>query len=218
MAQTPPVEKVLPIIYLLTDGGYFGQIIMISLFIMLFGALYIYFERLLKIKNASKIDTDFMDRIRLYVRKGKIVDAQNFCAQNDASIARLIEKGISKIGKPIEDINISIENTGKIEIYKIEKNISILATIAGIAPMTGFLSAFSGIILAFQKIEATKTQIEIAIFSQEIYGSLMGIAVGLIIGIVAYIGYNHLVAKINAMIHQMEILTEEFLDLLNDPA
>jgi biopolymer transport protein ExbB len=212
-----PVEKTLSIIELLTSGGLAGQIIMIALFLMLFAAIYLYLERILAIKEASKIDSNFMSQIRENVRTGRLDNAKMLCAHSKSPVARLIEKGISRIGKPLEDINTAIENAGKLEIYKLEKNVSMLATISGAGPMTGFLGTVVGMILAFHKMAAAGGQIEVGALSEGIYTAMTTTVVGLVVGIIAYIGYNHLVVKTNKVVHQMEINAVDFLDLLNDP-
>ena len=218
MADAVPVEKTLSIMELLVSGGIGGQAIMLSLFIMLFFALYLYFERLFAIKKASVIDVNFMAQIRENIRHGKIDSAKMLCAQTQSPVARLIEKGISRIGKPLDDINTAIENAGKLEIYKLEKNVGMLATISGAGPMTGFLGTVIGMILAFHKMASAGGQIEVGALSEGIYTAMTTTVVGLIVGIVAYIGYNHLVVKTDKVVHQMEGNAVEFLDLLNDPA
>jgi biopolymer transport protein ExbB len=212
-----PVEKTLSIIELLTSGGLAGQLIMIALFLMLFAAIYLYIERIFAIKEASKIDGNFMSQIRENIRIGRIDNAKMLCAHSKSPVARLIEKGISRIGKPLEDINTAIENAGKLEVYKLEKNVSMLATISGAGPMTGFLGTVIGMILAFHKMASAGGQIEVGALSEGIYTAMTTTVVGLVVGIIAYIGYNHLVVKTNKVIHQMEINAVDFLDLLNDP-
>lgn len=212
-----PVEKTLSIIELLTSGGLAGQIIMIALFLMLFAAIYLYIERIFAIKEASKIDSNFMSQIRENVRTGRLDNAKMLCAHSKSPVARLIEKGISRIGKPLEDINTAIENAGKLEVYKLEKNVSMLATISGAGPMTGFLGTVVGMILAFHKMAAAGGQIEVGALSEGIYTAMTTTVVGLVVGIIAYIGYNHLVVRTNKVVHQMEINAVDFLDLLNDP-
>ncbi|VXB01584.1 MotA/TolQ/ExbB proton channel family protein [Flavobacterium sp. 9R] len=215
---TVPTEKTLSIIELLTSGGLAGQLIMVSLFLMLFVALYLYFERLMAIKAASTIDVSFMTQIREHIRSGKIDTAKLLCAQTHSPVAKLIEKGISRIGKSLDDINTAIENAGKLEIYKLEKNVSLLATISGAGPMTGFLGTVVGMIQAFHKMATGGGQIEVGALSEGIYTAMTTTVVGLIVGIIAYVGYNHLVVKTDKIVHQMEAHAVDFLDLLNDPA
>lgn len=191
------------------------------IFILLFFAIYLYVdvERLLAINAASKIDANFMNNIKLNISNGKISEAKMLCAQTNSPVARLIEKGISRIGKPLEDINTAIENAGKLEIYKLEKNVSMLATISGAGPMTGFLGTVVGMVIAFREMaESGNSKIEMSTLSQGIYTAMMTTVVGLIVGIIAYVGYNHLVSKTDKVVNQMEANVVEFLDLLNDPA
>ena len=218
LAEAVPVEKTLSIIELLTSGGLAGQIIMTALFLMLFVALYLYFERLMAINEASKIDHSFMGQIRDNIRNGRIDNAKMTCAHSKSPVARLIEKGISRIGKPLDDINTAIENAGKLEIYKLEKNISMLATISGAGPMTGFLGTVVGMIQAFHKMATAGGQIEVGALSEGIYTAMTTTVVGLVVGLIAYIGYNHLIVKTDKIVHQMEANAVDFLDLLNDPA
>ena len=217
MLDDAPVEKTLSIWELLTSGGVIGQIIMIALFLMFFAAIYLYLERLMAIKAASKIDQNFMLQIRENIRHGRIDNAKMLCAHATSPVARLIEKGISRIGKPLEDIDTAIENAGKLEIYKLEKNVSMLATISGAGPMTGFLGTVVGMVLAFHKMASAGGQIEVAALSEGIYTAMTTTVVGLIVGIIAFIGYNHLVVKTDKVVFQMEANAVDFLDLLNDP-
>jgi biopolymer transport protein ExbB len=210
-------EKTLSIIDLILSGG-MGSIIIISvLFVMLFVALSIYFERLFAIKAASKIDANFMNQIRDYVTNGKLEAAKLLCAQTDSPVARLTEKGISRIGKPLDDINTAIENAGTLEVYKLEKNVSILATVAGAAPMIGFLGTVIGMILAFHQMATSGGQAEMGSLAAGIYTAMTTTVAGLIVGIIAYIGYNHLVNRTDKVIHKMEANAVDFLDLLNEP-
>jgi biopolymer transport protein ExbB len=210
-------EKTLSIAQLITDSGISGQIIIYLILALLAVALYIYFERLSAIKSASNVDKNFMNQIRDYVSAGKLENAKILCAQDKSPSARLIEKGISRIGKPLEDINKAIENAGSLEIYKLEKNVSILATIAGAAPMLGFLGTVVGMILAFHQMASSGGQAEMGVLAGGIYTAMTTTVAGLIVGIIAYIAYNHLVVKTNKIIHEMEAKSVEFLDLLNEP-
>lgn len=213
-----PVEKTLSIWELITSGGLGGQIIMIALGLLLFFALYLYFERLMAITAASKIDVNFMNNIKMNILNGKLDAAKMLCAQTNSPVARLTEKGISRIGKPLEDINTAIENAGKLEIYKLEKNVSMLATISGAGPMIGFLGTVIGMILAFHKMASGGGQIEVGALAEGIYTAMTTTVAGLIVGIVAFIGYNHLVVKTDKVVHQMEANATDFLDLLNEPS
>ena len=218
-AQQPIVEeKTLSLYDLVASGGVAGTIIIVILLVLLFVALYIYFERLFKIKASSKIDSNFMLQIKDHVTNGRIDSAKMLCAKEGSPVARLTEKGISRIGSPLEDINSAIENAGKLEVYKLEKNVSVLATIAGAAPMIGFLGTVTGMVLAFHTLATSGGQAEMGTLAEGIYTAMTTTVAGLIVGIIAYIGYNHLVVKTDKVVHQMEANAVDFLDLLNEPA
>lgn len=210
-------EKTLSIYKLIIDGGLGGQIIIAILFVLLAVALYIYFERIFAIKAASKVDKNFMNQIKDYVSNGKLESANALCNSKNTPTARLISKGISRIGKPLEDINTAIETTGKLEIYELEKNVSVLATVAGAAPMIGFLGTVIGMIVAIHEIANAGGQIDIKMLSDGLYTAMTTTVAGLIVGIIAYITYNHLVVRTNKVVYQMEAKSVEFLDLLNEP-
>ncbi|EAP88417.1 MULTISPECIES: MotA/TolQ/ExbB proton channel family protein [Croceibacter] len=211
-------EKTLSLLDLLFSGGMAGSIIIGVLFVLLFAAVYIYFERLFAIKAASKTDKNFMHQIRDNVAGGNIEAAKIRCAQENSPVARLTAKGISRIGSPLEDINTAIENAGRLEVYKLEKNVSVLATIAGAAPMIGFLGTVIGMVLAFHQLATSSGQAEMGNLAEGIYTAMTTTVAGLIVGIIAYIGYNHLVVKTDKVVHQMEATAVDFLDLLNEPA
>ncbi len=210
-------EKTLSVIDLILSGGTGGTVIIAILAVLLFVALYIYFERLFAIKAASKTDKDFMNQIKDSVTNGNIESAKMRCAQENSPVARLTAKGISRIGTPLEDINTAIENAGRLEVYKLEKNVSVLATIAGAAPMIGFLGTVIGMVLAFYELATSSGQAEMGSLAEGIYTAMMTTVAGLIVGIIAYIGYNHLVVKTDKVVHQMEATAVDFLDLLNEP-
>ncbi|MFD0760949.1 MotA/TolQ/ExbB proton channel family protein [Lutibacter aestuarii] len=210
-------EKTLSIYNLIIDGGIGGQIIIAILIVLLAVALYIYFERFFAIKAASKTDSNFMNQIRDHVSHGKLDAAKILCAQTKSPASRLIEKGISRIGKPLEDINTAIENAGRLEIYKLEKNVPVLATIAGAAPMIGFLGTVIGMIVAIHEIANAGGQIDIKMLSDGLYTAMTTTVAGLIVGIISYIQYNHLVVRTNKVVYEMEAKSVEFLDLLNEP-
>jgi biopolymer transport protein ExbB len=213
-----PLEKTISIWELVSSGGIGGQMIMITLGLLFFFALYLYFERLMAINAASKIDVNFMNNIKMNIMNGKIDAAKMLCAQTNSPVARLTEKGISRIGKPLEDINTAIENAGKLEIYKLEKNVSMLATISGAGPMIGFLGTVIGMILAFHKMASGGGQIEVGALSEGIYTAMTTTVAGLVVGIISFMGYNHLVVKTDKVVHQMEANATDFLDLLNEPS
>lgn len=210
-------EKTLSIYNLIMDGGLGGQIIIAILLVLLALALYIYFERFFAIKAASQTDSNFMNQIRDHVSHGKLDSAKVLCAQANSPAARLVEKGISRIGKPLADIHTAIENAGRLEIYKLEKNVSVLATIAGAAPMLGFLGTVVGMIVAIHEIANAGGQIDIKMLSDGLYTAMTTTVAGLIVGIIAYVQYNHLVVRTNKVVYEMEAKSVEFLDLLNEP-
>ncbi len=210
-------EKTLSIYKLIMNGGLGGQIILAILFVLLTIALYIYFERFFAIKSASRIDENFMNQIKENVSEGKLVAADVLCKSKNTPTARLIGKGISRIGKPLEDINTAIETAGKLEVYQLEKNVSVLATIAGVAPMIGFLGTVIGMIVAIHEIANAGGQIDIKMLSDGLYTAMTTTVGGLIVGIIAYITYNHLVVRTDKVVYQMEAKSVEFLDLLNEP-
>lgn len=209
--------KTLSIMELVMTGGIGGQIIIGLLFVLLFVAVYIYFERLFAIKAASQMDRNFMNQIRDHVASGNIQGAKTLCASQNTPVSRLTEKGISRIGSPLDDINTAIENAGRLEVYSLEKNVSVLATIAGAAPMIGFLGTVIGMVLAFHQLATSSGQAEMGALAEGIYTAMTTTVAGLIVGIIAYIGYNHLVVKTDKVVHQMEATAVDFLDILNEP-
>ncbi len=217
LEETISEEKTLSIIQLIKDGGLGGQIILSILFVLLAVALYIYFERFFAIKAASKVDKNFMNQIRDHITGGKLESAKALCENRDSPTARLIGKGISRIGKPLDDINKAIENAGKLEVYQLERNVSVVATIAGAAPMIGFLGTVLGMIVAIHEIANSGGQIDIKLLSDGLYTAMTTTVGGLIVGIIAYIAYNHLVVRTDKVVYQMEAKSVEFLDLLNEP-
>jgi biopolymer transport protein ExbB len=217
VTDSESIEKTLSIIELISSGGLAGQVIIALLFILLIAVIYIYFERLFAIKAASNVDSNFMNQIKDHVTNGKIESAQMLCAQVNSPVSRLINKGITRIGKPLEDINTAIENAGRLELYGLEKNVSVLATISSIAPMIGFLGTVIGMILSIFEIANSGGQIDIKQLSDGLYTAMTTTVAGLIVGIVAYTAYNHLVVRTDKVVYQMESNSLEFLDHLNEP-
>jgi len=211
-------EKTLSLLELIKNGGLGGQLIIGLLFVLLLMVIYIYFERLFAIRSAIKVTPNFMPQIRSFVLNGKLDGAQQLCVQENVPVARLISKGLSRIGRPLDDINTAIENSGRLEVYQLEKNISILATISGAAPMLGFLGTVIGMILSIFEISNAGGNIDMQLLADGLYTAMTTTVAGLIVGIVGYICYNHLVVKINKAVYQMEATSLEFLDLLNEPA
>lgn len=220
LTQETPLrtEKTLSLMELIKDGGLGGQLIIGLLFLLLIVVIYIYFERLFAIKSATKVNSNFMAQIKTYVLNHKIDGAQALCLSENKPVARLISKGLSRIGRPLEDISTTLENAGRLEIYKLEKNVSILATIAGAAPMIGFLGTVIGMILSIFEISNAGGNIDMQLLSNGLYTAMTTTVAGLIVGIVGYITYNHLVVKTNKVVYQMEATSLEFFDLLNEPA
>lgn len=217
-ASVEPVETTFSIWELITSGGPGGILIMAVLLVLSVVAVYILFERNGAIKKANQIDDSFMLHIKDHVMNGKLDAAMALCKSQNSPVSRMIEKGISRIGKPLKDISTAIENTGKLEVTKLEKNLSVLATIAGAAPMIGFLGTVIGMILAFHDMAAAGGQINIEMLAEGIYTAMTTTVAGLAVGIVAYIGYNLLVARVDKTVYKMEVNATEFLDLLNEPA
>lgn len=194
-----------------------GGPIMIPIGMLSILAIYIFTERYLAVRKASKYDTNFMNRIREYIHEGKIDTALTMCRQNETPIARMIEKGIERIGRPLNDVNKAIENVGNLEIAKLEKNLPLLATVSGGAPMLGFLGTVVGMIDAFYKMSAAGNNLNIGLLSGGIYTAMVTTVGGLIVGILAYFCYNILIAKIESLVYNMEANSMLFMDLLNEP-
>lgn len=211
-------EKTLSLVELIQNGGLGGQLIIGFLFLLLMVVTYIYFERLFAIRAAVKVTPNFMPQIRSFVMNGKLEGAQQLCIQENIPVSRLIAKGLSRIGRPLEDINTAIENAGRLEVYQLEKNISVLATVAGAAPMLGFLGTVIGMILSIFEISNAGGNIDMQLLADGLYTAMTTTVAGLIVGILGYISFNHLVVKINKAVYQMESSSLEFLDLLNEPA
>ncbi|MBD98363.1 MAG: biopolymer transporter ExbB [Verrucomicrobia bacterium] len=211
-------EKTLSILELITSGGIGGIIVMLTLFVLSVIAVYIFVERYITIKSAAKEDTNFMNEIKDFIHDGKLEAAKSLCKSTPTPISKMIEKGVNRIGKPLSDIGTAIENTGKLELFKLEKNLATLATISGAAPMIGFLGTVIGMILAFHQMASAGGNIDVEMLSEGIYTAMVTTVAGLIVGIVAYIGYNLLVAKVEKVVFKMEARTTEFLDILNEPA
>lgn len=202
------------VLELLMTGGWY---IMLPLAMMSLIAMYVYFERFFAIRKAAAESPDFMNRIKDYISAGQLPSAKNLCAENDTPMARMMEKGVARIGKPLKDIAISIENVGKLEIYKMEKNINILATIAGAAPMVGMLGTVIGMVNVFLDMEAAGT-VQVSDISAGTKQAMVTTIVGLVVGIIAYMAYNHLVGKVSKVVHKMESTSIEFIDILEEPA
>jgi len=194
---------------LIFQGGFLSILIVGFLAFLSFIAVYIFLERYWTIKKAGRIDQSFMNNIRANVQAGNIHGAKALCQTTDSAVARMIEKGLMRIGKPLRDIDAAIENVGNLEVFRLEKNLSTLATIAGAAPMIGFFGTVTGMILAFREM-ATQQNVTPDVLAGGIYQALITTAAGLLIGIVAFVGYNILVANVEKVVFQMERTTVEF--------
>ncbi|MFH1320895.1 MAG: MotA/TolQ/ExbB proton channel family protein [Bacteroidota bacterium] len=213
-ATEKAAEVSLSFLELAFKGGW----IMIPIVILSIIAVYIFFERFIAIKQAARTESNFMEKIKEGILNGKIDDALSLCQSNKSPIARMIEKGIKRIGRPLPDINAAIENVGKLEIYKLEKNLATLATVAGAAPMIGFLGTVIGMVQAFYDMANAGNNIDVSLLSNGIYTAMVTTVAGLIVGILAYIAYNILVANVEKVVNKLEVNTSEFMDLLNEPA
>ena len=194
-----------------------GPWIMIPLLILSIMAVYIFIERYVAIKKASKEDKTFMDRIKDYIIDGNLDSATKLCQQMNNPMARMVEKGISRLGKPMNDVLVAIENVGNIEANKLEKGFNMLATISGGAPMLGFLGTVIGMVQAFYDMANAGSNVDITVLSNGIYTAMVTTVAGLVVGIIAFFAYNFLVSMLDSVVQKMETRTMEFMDLLNDP-
>lgn len=193
-----------------------GGWLMVPIAVLAFAAVYIFFERFFAIRKAAQFENNFIDRIRDYIHEGKIDAALNLCSSTDRPVARMIEKGIKRLGRPIKEIEDSIEIVGKFEIYNLEKNLVILGVIAGIAPMFGFIGTIAGVIKIFYNISLADN-ISIGLIAGGLYEKMVTSAAGLLIGIVAYIFYHWLNVMIEKVVHKLELNAMNFIDLLQEP-
>lgn len=199
---------------LIIDGGY----IMIPLAVLLLVSIYIFIERCFALHRAAKNDDTFMKRIRDYIMEGDIENAVNLCKRTDTPYARLILKGVNRIGRPMNDVLVAIENTGNIEVANLGKGFTWLSTTAAGAPMLGFLGTVVGMIEAFFALANAGTSANITVLSSGIYQALVTTVAGLVVGIAALFAYNFLVSRVNRIMNSLEAKTMEFMDLLNEPA
>ncbi len=196
----------------------YGGPIMIILALMLALAIYMFIERYVTMKQALVEDKSFMDRIRDYIHDGKIDAAQKLCKDTNNPISRMIDKGISRLGRPMSDVLVAIENSGSLEIANLEKGLVILASIAGGAPMLGFLGTVTGMVTTFYNMSLNNTgSIQLSDLSVGMYQAMVTTIAGLIVGIIAYFGYNYLVSRVDSVVRRLETRSIEFLDLLNEP-
>ncbi len=202
---------------IIMQSGPVGIAIFVIMLVLSAIGTYIFVERYLSIKKAAQVDEGFMNNIRANVSSGSIAAAKALCQNTDSPVARMVEKGLQRIGKPLRDIDTAIENVGNLELFKLEKNLSTLATIAGAAPMLGFFGTVTGMISAFYEM-STAENVTPTVLAGGIYQALLTTAVGLFIGILAYLGYNILVANVEKVVFKMERSTVEFMDLLQEPS
>jgi biopolymer transport protein ExbB len=210
-----PREETLSVFELIQGGGWY---IMIPLLILSIAAVYIFIERYLAISRVAKASTSFMKDVRDHVYKGEIEAARKACKNANNPYSRMIEKGLMRVGKPMPDISLAIENEGKLEITKLEKSLSFEATIAGAAPMIGFLGTVIGMMAAFHEMNTSGNSVELNQLAGGIMQAMVTTAAGLVIGIVAYLGYNVLVGRIDRVAFRMDELSVEFIDMLQEPA
>lgn len=194
-----------------------GGIFMIPLLLLSILSIYVFIERLLVIRKAAREDKTFMDRIKDYIHDGEIDTALRLCQKTDTPAARLIAKGISRLGRPMNDVLVAIENAGNIEIARLEKGFPWLATTAAGAPMIGFLGTVTGMINAFYSMASAGNNVDVTTLSGGIYEALVTTVAGLIVGVIALFAYNYLVALVDGVMNQLETKTMEFMDLLNEP-
>ena len=209
----PMADQSLSVIELAIQGGF----MMVPIALCWVLAIYLFIERLLTINKANQDPGAFMSKVNELVLRGDVNGARMLCAQNDTPVARMIEKGIARIGSPLKTIEASIENIAKIEVFKLEKNLPTLATIAGAAPMMGFLGTVIGMVEAFIAISQEEGSVSPKLLSSGIYTAMVTTVAGLIVGIIAYLAYNFLVSRVQKIIHKMEYTSIEFIDLLQEP-
>ena len=205
--------QTLSVIDLAIKGGF----MMVPIAVLWVLAIYLFIERVLTINKANQDPDAFMGRIKELVLRGDINGAKMLCSQNPTPVARMIEKGIARIGSPLKNIEASIENVGKIEVFKLEKNLPTLATIAGAAPMMGFLGTVIGMVEAFIAISQEEGSVSPKLLSSGIYTAMITTVAGLIVGILAYLAYNYLISRVQKVVHKMEYTTIDFIDLLQEP-
>lgn len=213
-AVTLPTEAEINVIDLAFKGGW----IMVVLLLLSLMAIYIFIQRLLVIRRAGKEDETFMNRIKDYIHEGKVESALKLCRSTHTPSARMIEKGITRLGRPMNDVLVAIENVGNLEIAKLEKGFPLIATTAAGAPMLGFLGTVTGMVRAFFDMANAGTNVDVTLLSSGIYEALVTTVGGLVVGIITLFAYNYLVSQVDNVVNKMEARTMEFMDLLNEPA
>ncbi len=214
MSVEQPTEITMSVFDLAMKGGW----IMIALAVLSIIAVYIFIERYIAVTKATHYDKDFMERIREYMKDGRIDSAKALCRGNGTPISRMIEKGLSRIGRPLNDINQAIENVGNLEVSKLERGVALLSMIASAAPMLGFLGTVTGMIRAFYNMSMAGNNIDIELLSSGIYEAMVTTVGGLIVGIIVYIFYTVIVSRIQKVVYLLEAKATEFMDVLNEPA
>lgn len=213
-AVAVPTEAEINVIDLAFKGGW----IMVVLLLLSLMAIYIFVQRLIIIRRAGKEDETFMNRIKDYIHEGKVDSALNLCRSTNTPSARMIEKGITRLGRPMNDVLVAIENVGNLEIAKLEKGFPLIATTAAGAPMLGFLGTVTGMVRAFFDMANAGTNVDVSLLSGGIYEALVTTVCGLVVGIITLFAYNYLVSQVDNVVNKMEARTMEFMDLLNEPA
>ena len=217
IVNTTTEKHVFSLWEILFGGGLVGNIIMIAIFLLGILALYIFLERYFFIKRAAKETPNFLENIKDFVQEGKITTAVDYCKTIDSPEARMIEKGLARIGRPISDISNAMQNQGQLEVSKLEKNLNILASASGAAPMLGFLGTVVGMIMAFFEISNVTGAVSPKLLATGIYTAMATTAIGLFVGIPAYFFYNILVTKVDRLVLKIQTHVNEFLDTLNTP-
>ena len=212
--QVAQTEQTYSLIEMAVKGGWL-MLVLLALSII---AIYIFGKKWWMLNRASQIDKNFMNDIRDYIHSGKVKSAITVCGKYDSPSARLVEKGLERIGRPLSDIQTAVENMGNVEVARLEKGLPTLATIAGGAPMIGFLGTVLGMVQAFFNMANAGNNIDITLLSSGIYTAMITTVGGLIVGILAYFGYNYLTSQISNIAFKMESTTIDFMDLLNEPA
>jgi biopolymer transport protein ExbB len=212
-----PVQNAIVSKLTLFDLALKGGWVMIPIILLSFVAAYIFIERFYVIRRATNVDLNFMNRIKDYIHEGRIESAQSLCRSTEGPSARMVEKGISRLGRPLQDISTAIENVGKLEISKLEKGFPTLATITGAEPMLGFLGTVIGMVQSFYAMSMAGNNIDVSMMSDGIYTALITTVAGLIVGILGYFAYNSLVVRVEKVVFNLEATLTEFMDILNEP-
>ncbi|MFN3800893.1 MotA/TolQ/ExbB proton channel family protein [Belliella pelovolcani] len=212
LAIMEPGKGDIGLLDLMIKGGY----MMIPLYALFVLAIFIFVERIITLRKAAKSPKHLMDQIKILVQGGQVEKAKILCAQENTPVANMISKGLERIGSPLKNIEVAIENVGKIEIYKLEKNLNLLATVSGAAPMIGFLGTVAGMIRAFIGVAQEEGMVSPKLLSTGIYEAMITTATGLVVGIIAYLGYNYLVTQVSKLVHNMEYTSIEFMDILQE--